>query len=113
VQWALDQKSFESFALDGMGMVMWALHTCTRVPDLVVYTEIAAGARMLMKGITKIKPEWLATMAPALCTFGKPLEQPAPRYDPKNDAILCYMSGMLFFLHSNYEYYILLAPFVL
>lgn len=64
------------------------------MPDLVVYTELAAGARYLMKTVTKIKPEWLAQMVPALCTLGKPLDQPAPRYDPKTDTILCYMSGM-------------------
>lgn len=62
-------------------------------PEVVVYMEIASGNRMLMKGVTTIKPKWLAQLVPALCTFGKPLEQPPPRYDPKTDTLKCFIGG--------------------
>lgn len=65
-------------------------------PDWVVYQEVYEvdsndGPKMYMRGITAIEPEWLTKYVPDLCNFGKPLEEPAPRYDEKTGKMYCHM----------------------
>ena len=63
-------------------------------PDFVVYTDLVQGkTKLYMKGITVVQPEWLARLVPSACTFGKPLEAPAPSYDATKDDIRCCMAG--------------------
>ena len=64
-------------------------------PDLVVFHELVQGkTKLYMKGVTVVHFDWLPRLVPSLCTFSKPLELPAPRYDPKLDDIRCHMSGV-------------------
>jgi len=44
-----------------------------------------------MRQITIIESHWLPQIAPHLCIYGKPLEQPRPFYDNKSDEIKCYV----------------------
>ena len=63
--------------------------------DLVVFHELVQGkTKLYMKGVTVIHFDWLPRLVPSLCTFSKPLELPAPRYDAKLDDIRCHMSGV-------------------
>eukprot|EP00040_Diaphanoeca_grandis_P032054 m.193215 g.193215 ORF g.193215 m.193215 type:complete len:1171 (+) comp32496_c0_seq1:126-3638(+) len=64
-------------------------------PDYVVYQELVQGkTKLYMKGLTVIQPEWLARLVPTACTFGKPLELPAPSYVVEKDDIRCCMVGL-------------------
>eukprot|EP00050_Salpingoeca_kvevrii_P021732 m.114735 g.114735 ORF g.114735 m.114735 type:complete len:1207 (-) comp9458_c0_seq1:121-3741(-) len=63
-------------------------------PIYVVYHELAKGkTKVYMKGVTLVQVEWLPRLVPFLCTFSKPLENPAPYYDDKRDEIRCVMSA--------------------
>jgi ATP-dependent RNA helicase DHX37/DHR1 len=66
-------------------------------PDLIVYQELVQGkTKLYMKGVTVIHFDWLPRLVPSLCTFSKPLELPAPRYDAELDDIKCHMYGARF-----------------
>ena len=43
-----------------------------------------------MAGVTTLDAKWLGKLAASLCLFGKPLENPPPRYDADKDAVLCW-----------------------
>jgi ATP-dependent RNA helicase DHX37/DHR1 len=47
--------------------------------------------RLILKGITILDPQWLAHKDIPLCTHGRVLEQPEPRYDAKSDRIAGYI----------------------
>eukprot|EP00038_Savillea_parva_P001990 m.109051 g.109051 ORF g.109051 m.109051 type:complete len:1221 (+) comp10686_c1_seq1:183-3845(+) len=65
-----------------------------RKPEFVTFRELQRGkTRLYMRGLTIIHSEWLPRLVPARCTFAKPLENPAPRYDEEKDDIRCYMAG--------------------
>ena len=72
------------------------MHSCSilkkKQPEWVVYQEVyetrsGDDTKMFIRGITAIEPEWLLRFAPALCNFGKALEEPEPRYDAEEDKI--------------------------
>ncbi|KNC71265.1 hypothetical protein SARC_16199 [Sphaeroforma arctica JP610] len=85
--------------MNASGIVYVHPESClsSSLPDLVVFTELMAGSskhsKLFMKGVTSVKPEWLPVMVPHMCSFSKPLEQPAPRYDAKTDQVKCHMSS--------------------
>ena len=49
-------------------------------PTMVVFQEMVETSLPYMKGVTAIEPKWLAKLVPSMCLFGKPLENPPPRY---------------------------------
>jgi ATP-dependent RNA helicase DHX37/DHR1 len=61
-------------------------------PEYCVYRELVSTKRIYMKGITAIHPLWLPKLGAHLTNFGKPLETPVPKYDPKGDQIKCFVS---------------------
>eukprot|EP01105_Mastigella_eilhardi_P022133 TRINITY_DN5427_c0_g1_i1.p1 TRINITY_DN5427_c0_g1~~TRINITY_DN5427_c0_g1_i1.p1 ORF type:complete len:1147 (-),score=286.91 TRINITY_DN5427_c0_g1_i1:12-2945(-) len=64
------------------------LHTET--PEFVVCHEIIAGGkRHYMRGVTRVHPCWLHTLAPALAHRSEPLELPPPQYNPQTDRVEC------------------------
>ncbi|XP_067143914.1 probable ATP-dependent RNA helicase DHX37 [Centruroides vittatus] len=64
-----------------------------QAPLFVVYQEIVETSRKYMKVISAIDPSWIPLVAPQLCSFSKPLEEPPPRYDAESDEILCHMTS--------------------
>lgn len=76
------------------------MHSCSilkkKQPEWVVYQEVYETkngdvAKMFIRGITAIEPEWLLKFVPALCNFGKAMEEPEPRYDSGEDKIYCHV----------------------
>lgn len=68
-------------------------------PQFCVYTDIvqsagSGGARRHLKGVTEVKPTWLARLGGAMCTYSEPLENPAPHYDEAKDAIMCVCEAL-------------------
>jgi len=61
-------------------------------PEYVVYHEIWATSKNYMKGVTVIHPKWLASLGTTLCSPGKPLESPPPRYKKETDQIMCFVA---------------------
>lgn len=49
-------------------------------PAMVAYNEIVKATKTYIKGITVVEPKWLFTIGRSLCTFGKPLDYPLPKY---------------------------------
>ena len=50
-------------------------------PDWVVYQDLfETPARIVMRGVTAISPEWLPVFCPSLVRLGSPLSEPAPSY---------------------------------
>jgi len=62
-----------------------------RQPQYVAFFEIVETSRRYMKAVTAIEPRWLTIVGSDLCTDSAPLEQPMPVYDPKKDAIFCFV----------------------
>ncbi|KAI9140458.1 P-loop containing nucleoside triphosphate hydrolase protein [Paraphysoderma sedebokerense] len=56
----------------------------------VVNDEDQKKENVSMKTISSIEASWLPKVAKGLCSFGKPVESPAPRYNPSLDTITCY-----------------------
>lgn len=78
------------------------MHSCSilkkKQPEWVVYQEVyetrnGDDTKMFIRGITAIEPDWLLKFAPALCNFGKALEEPEPRYDADEDKIYCHVKA--------------------
>lgn len=78
------------------------MHSCSilkkKQPEWVVFQEVyetrnGDATKMFVRGITAIEPEWLLKFAPGLCNFGKPLEDPEPRYDADEDKIYCHVKA--------------------
>ena len=43
--------------------------------------------------IIAVESDWLPLFVPNMCTFSKPLEEPAPSYDHTTGAIKCHMAA--------------------
>lgn len=76
------------------------MHSCSilrkKQPEWVIYQEVYETkngdvTKMFLRGITAIEPEWLLKFVPALCNFGKAIEEPEPRYDSDEDKIYCHV----------------------
>ncbi|KAJ3426670.1 hypothetical protein M0812_26238 [Anaeramoeba flamelloides] len=68
-------------------------------PEYVIYNEIIETSRPYMRRVTEIDHKWLFDLASPLISYGKPLEEPAPRYNAKLDTLTCFVSP-IFGLHS-------------
>eukprot|EP00730_Choanoeca_flexa_P002913 TRINITY_DN11227_c0_g1_i1.p1 TRINITY_DN11227_c0_g1~~TRINITY_DN11227_c0_g1_i1.p1 ORF type:complete len:1025 (+),score=270.17 TRINITY_DN11227_c0_g1_i1:211-3075(+) len=63
-------------------------------PEYIVFTSLTRSVkRTYMTGVSVIHREWLPRLAPQLCDFGKPLEQPEPGYDVERDDVRCHVRG--------------------
>ncbi|KAI8984745.1 P-loop containing nucleoside triphosphate hydrolase protein [Mycotypha africana] len=50
-------------------------------PAMVVYNELFKGStKTWLKGVTAVEAKWLAKIGKDLCSFGRPLEFPLPKY---------------------------------
>jgi ATP-dependent RNA helicase DHX37/DHR1 len=49
-------------------------------PLFVAYNEQFKSSKVWLKGVTKVEPKWLAKIGKAMCTYGKPLEFPVPKF---------------------------------
>lgn len=76
------------------------MHSCSvlkkKQPEFVVFQEAfetrqGDGAKMFIRGITCVEPEWLVKFATPMCTIDKPLDDPAPSYDINLDKIVCHV----------------------
>jgi hypothetical protein len=54
-----------------------------------VYLELSQSARVYMKGVSPINPQWLPRLAAPMCDRTGPLAEPAPRYDAELDEAIC------------------------
>jgi len=63
-------------------------------PDYVVYCELFRSSRLFIKYVTVIEGEWIGRLGNSMCSLGKPLENPAPRYNKKRDQVTCYYSPL-------------------
>ncbi|KAI7902923.1 P-loop containing nucleoside triphosphate hydrolase protein [Cokeromyces recurvatus] len=63
-------------------------------PEMLVYSELfkSQGGKMWMKGVTAVEPKWIAKIGKDLCSFGRPLEFPLPKFiGDKKDRKLVYV----------------------
>ncbi|XP_059485711.1 probable ATP-dependent RNA helicase kurz [Neocloeon triangulifer] len=62
-------------------------------PQWVIFQELFETTNVLMRGVTSIEPEWLPVFAPSLCSLSAPLADPPPKYDTRNQKIMCWVTG--------------------
>ncbi|KAG6556004.1 hypothetical protein Mapa_001944 [Marchantia paleacea] len=65
---------------------------CKEAPAFVVYNELVNTSRIYMQRVSAVEPTWLVRQAEALCTFSKPLSDPAPWYDQLGDEVMCWVT---------------------
>ncbi|KAL7749382.1 putative ATP-dependent RNA helicase DHR1 [Sorochytrium milnesiophthora] len=47
-------------------------------------------SRVFMKCLTAVELDWIVKVVPSMCTFGKPMETPTPRYSKDLDTVTCF-----------------------
>jgi hypothetical protein len=66
------------------------------LPEFVVYHELVrtgSAGRCYMRDVTCVEAEWISrSRCPLLCTYSKPLEDPAPKYDAKTDRVVAWVN---------------------
>ncbi|NWR70549.1 DHX37 helicase, partial [Centropus unirufus] len=67
-----------------------------QLPEFVVYQEIVETTKMYMRGVSAVEPEWIPTLLPPYCHFGKPLESPPPSYCPETGRIRCHRPSVFY-----------------
>ncbi|NXX92661.1 DHX37 helicase, partial [Centropus bengalensis] len=72
-----------------------------QLPEFVVYQEIVETTKMYMRGVSAVEPEWIPSLLPPYCHFGKPLESPPPSYCPETGRIRCHRPSV--FYRVNWE----------
>lgn len=95
-----DKRRFKyAYQLPGMEDPVF-MHSCSvlkkKQPEFVVYQEAfetrqGDSAKMFIRGITCVEPEWLVKFATPMCTIEKPLDDPAPSYSKDLDKIMCHV----------------------
>jgi ATP-dependent RNA helicase DHX37/DHR1 len=64
-------------------------------PAMLVYSELFKGAQSTktwLKGVTAVEAKWLAKIGKDLCTYGKPLDFPLPKFlDDKKSRKMVYV----------------------
>ncbi|KAJ3055353.1 putative ATP-dependent RNA helicase DHR1 [Rhizophlyctis rosea] len=91
------------------------LHSERPAPEWIVYEEVVGKEeregidgvveeiegqngekRIWLKGVTNIKPEWIAGVAPkSLCRVGKVMEAPEPRFNLEKDRVVGFVTPTL------------------
>ena len=59
-----------------------SLPSYSSVPPFFLYVTLSVQI-FFSEGLTVVAAEWLPRLAAKHCVFSKPLETPAPHYDPK------------------------------
>ncbi|KAI9361067.1 P-loop containing nucleoside triphosphate hydrolase protein [Pilaira anomala] len=61
-------------------------------PAMLVYSELYKGGKNWLKGLTAVEPKWIAKIGKDLCSYGRPLDFPLPKYiGEKKDRKLVYV----------------------
>ncbi|KAI8640295.1 P-loop containing nucleoside triphosphate hydrolase protein [Parasitella parasitica] len=61
-------------------------------PAMLIYSELYKGGKTWLKGVTAVEPKWIAKIGKDLCSFGRPLDFPLPKYtSDKKDRKLVYV----------------------
>lgn len=61
-------------------------------PAMLVYSELYKGGKNWLKGVTSVESKWIAKIGKDLCSFGRPLDFPLPKYiSDKKDRKLVYV----------------------
>ncbi|XP_062714515.1 probable ATP-dependent RNA helicase kurz [Aedes albopictus] len=71
-----------------------------RDPEWVCYQEAyetveGDKAKMFIRGITAIEPEWLVQLIPKYCNIVKVLDEPEPTYRLTDDSIVCWVQATI------------------
>ncbi|KAH3756193.1 DEAH box polypeptide 37 [Pelomyxa schiedti] len=82
---------FRTFSTPGMVFVHPSSFLYLEPPDFIVYHEIIVGKYAYMRGITRIHPLWLPSLAPHLIARTETLDNPPPFYDPKSGEVHCHV----------------------
>ena len=56
--------------------------------------------KLLPADVIAVESDWLSLFVPNMCTFSKPLDEPAPSYDHTTGTIKCHMAAT-YGLYSN------------
>jgi len=62
-------------------------------PDWVIYQEVFETDKVYIRGVTQIQAEWLPVYCPSICSLGKPLEDPPPRYCQDTGRVVASIGG--------------------
>lgn len=62
------------------------------LPDYVIYQEVVETSKLFIKGVIAVQSDWIPVLVPSMCTFSKPLQDPAPRYDSEAGLVKCHMT---------------------
>ncbi|EIE89387.1 hypothetical protein RO3G_14098 [Rhizopus delemar RA 99-880] len=49
-------------------------------PAMLVYSELYKGGKTWLKGNTAVEAKWIAKLGQGLCSYGRPLEYPLPKF---------------------------------
>lgn len=61
-------------------------------PAMLVYSELYKGTKTWLKGVTSVETKWVAKLGQGLCSYGRPLEYPLPKFiGDKKDRKLVYV----------------------
>ncbi|RCH91860.1 putative ATP-dependent RNA helicase DHR1 [Rhizopus azygosporus] len=61
-------------------------------PAMLVYSELSKSGKTWLKGNTAVEAKWVAKLGHGLCSYGRPLEYPLPKYiGDKQDRKLVYV----------------------
>lgn len=61
-------------------------------PAMLVYSELYKGGKTWLKGNTAVEAKWIAKLGQGLCSYGRPLEYPLPKFiGNKQDRKLVYV----------------------
>ncbi|CAO3702860.1 unnamed protein product [Rhizopus stolonifer] len=61
-------------------------------PAMLVYSELYKGTKTWLKGVTSVETKWVAKLGQGLCSYGRPLEYPLPKFiGDKRDKKLVYV----------------------
>ncbi|GBG66664.1 hypothetical protein CBR_g66799 [Chara braunii] len=82
---------YQACSLDETAYLHPSSSVAKEAPDWVVYSDIMVTSRPYMRGVTAVNSRWLATEAPAMCTFPKPLDDPPPWYAAEEDKVKCWV----------------------
>ncbi|XP_022086276.1 probable ATP-dependent RNA helicase DHX37 isoform X2 [Acanthaster planci] len=88
-----EKNAYQSVGIEGAVYIHPDSVLAKKQPEFVVYQEVIETSRPYMRGVVAIEPEWLPVVLPHLCTFSKPMEQPAPSYNEETGTVHCHMTS--------------------
>ncbi|XP_038059297.1 probable ATP-dependent RNA helicase DHX37 [Patiria miniata] len=88
-----DKNAYQSMGIEGAVFIHPDSVLVKKQPEFVVYQEVIETSRPYMRGVSAIESEWLPVVLPHLCTFSKPMEEPAPSYHEATGTVHCHMTS--------------------